>query len=184
MVAGVVAGLLVAVLRVTPAEAFLTPGRMAAPSGLSLPGTSRTVGWAVLGPCAAVALSALVAAVTWSGTGLDPTGLAALVLLLPWVIGCAAANALGEEVVYRSAPLATLVDVVGSGQAVLLTSVWSGLAHYSGSVPEGFGGVLQSGVLALLLGSAMVATKGLGWPFLLHVAVDLVVFASIALVST
>jgi hypothetical protein len=53
-----------------------------------------------------------------------------------------------------------------------------------GSVPEGPGGVLQSGVLALLLGGAMLATRGLGWPFLIHFAVDFVVFASIAVLGS
>ena len=182
LVASVVAGLLVTVFRMTPREAYLTPGDMAAPSAVHLPGTSRTVSWAVLGPVAAAALFALMATVTWLQMGLGPAAWERLVPL-PLVIGCAAFNALGEEVVYRSGPLATLVSIVGPRQAVLLTSVWFGLAHFSGSVPEGFGGVLQSGVLALLLGSAMVATRGLGWPFLLHFAVDLVVFASLAVVS-
>ena len=184
LVAAAVAGLLVTVFRMTPREAYLTPGDMAARSTARLPGTSRPVSWAVLGPVAAAALFALMATVAWLQMGLGPAAWERLAPLLPLVIGCAAFNALGEEVVYRSGPLATLVGVVGPRQAVLLTSVWFGLAHYSGSVPEGFGGVLQSGVLALLLGSAMVATRGLGWPFLLHFAVDLVVFASLAVVST
>ena len=36
----------------------------------------------------------------------------------------------------------------------------------------------------VVLGGAMVATRGLGWPFLVHFAVDLVVFASIAVLGT
>lgn len=184
LVAAIVASLLVQKLGMTASQAFLTRGNMAAPSGARLPGTSRQASWASLGPIAAVALLASLATVTYSDAGLEPTALDRLVASLPLVVGCAAFNALGEEVVYRSGPLATLVGVVGSRHAVLLTSVWFGLAHYFGSVPEGFGGVLQSGVLALLLGSAMVATKGLGWPFLLHFTVDLVVFASIAVVGT
>jgi membrane protease YdiL (CAAX protease family) len=184
LVAAAMAGLLVKGLGMTPSQAFVTPGNMAAPSGARLPGRSSKVRWAVLGPVAAGVPFALLAAVVWLESGLEPAALERLVPLAPLVIGCAAFNALGEEVVYRSGPLATLVGVVGSRQAVLLTSVWFGLAHYFGSVPDGFDGVLQSGALALLLGSAMVTTKGLGWPFLMHFAVDLVVFASIAVVST
>jgi membrane protease YdiL (CAAX protease family) len=182
LVAAALAGILVTYLGLRPSRAFLTVGNMSAPSGTKRPGRSRPANWAVLGPVAVVALFTLMATVTWLDAGLEPAALDRLVPLLPLVIGCAAFNALGEEVVYRSGPLATLVGVVSSRQAVLLTSVWFGLAHYFGSVPEGFGGVLQSGVLALLLGSAMVATRGLGWPFLMHFAVDLVVFASIAVV--
>jgi membrane protease YdiL (CAAX protease family) len=184
LVAAVVAGLLVGGLRMTPREAFLTPGDMAAPSGLRVPGRSSGVSWAVLGPVAAAVLVALLATATWLGAGLEPAALERLVPALPLVVGCAALNALGEEVVYRSGPLATLVGVVGPRQAVLLTSLWFGLAHYAGSVPDGFAGVLSSGLLALLLGGAMVATRGLGWPFLVHFAVDLVVFASIAVLGS
>jgi membrane protease YdiL (CAAX protease family) len=184
VVAAAVAGLLVGGLRMTPGEAFLTPGHLAAPSGLRLPGRSRGVSWAVLGPVAAGGLFALLATSVWLESGLEPAAWERLAPVLPLVIACAAFNALSEEVVYRSGPLATLIGVVGSRQAVLLTSVWFGLAHYSGSVPEGFDGVLQSGALALLLGGAMVATRGLGWPLLIHFAVDLVVFASIAVVGT
>ena len=136
------------------------------------------------GPVAAAVLVAVLTSATWLQAGLEPAALERLVLALPLVVGCAALNALGEEVVYRSGPLATLVGVVGPRQAVLMTSVWFGLAHYSGSVPDGFAGVLSSGLLALLLGGAMVATRGLGWPFLVHFAVDLVVFASIAVLGT
>ena len=184
LVAVAVAVLLVKGLRMTPTEAFLRPGNMAAASRARLPGTSTRVSWAVLAPVAACALFALLATVTWLESGLEPAALARLTPLLPLVVGCAAFNALAEEVIYRSGPLATVIGVVGSRQALLMTSVWFGLAHYFGSVPEGFGGVLQSGALALLLGGAMIATRGLGWPVLMHFAVGLVVFAAIAVLSS
>lgn len=65
-----------------------------------------------------------------------------------------------------------------------MTSMWFGLSHYYGGTPEGPVGALQAGALALLLGKAMVATKGLGWPWIIHVAMDVVVFASIAVAAT
>ena len=99
------------------------------------------------------------------------------------ILACAAFNAFGEEVIYRSGPLATLVGVVGSTQALLLTSLWFGLAHYFGSMPEGPAGVVASGGLALLLGRVMLATRGLAWPWLMHFAIDTAVFVSIALAT-
>jgi membrane protease YdiL (CAAX protease family) len=168
-------------LGLTRQAAFLTTGNLSAPSTLRLPGMRRTPSWAVVGGIAAVVLFAIMAAVTWLDSGFGPGSLRRLAQLLPLVIACAAFNAIGEEVVYRSGPLATLVDVVGPGQAILLTSAWFGLAHYFDSVPEGAVGVIQSGILALLLGSAMVTTRGLGWPWIIHVALDVVVFASIAM---
>src|SRR3712207_9441208 len=98
------------------------------PSAARLPGTSRTVSWAALGPVAAAALFALMATVTWLQMGLGPAAWERLVPLLPLAIGCAAFNALGEEVVYRSGPLATLVGVAGPRPAVLPTSVQIGSA--------------------------------------------------------
>ena len=104
LVAAGVAGLLVTGFRMTPTEAFLARGNMAAPSRVRLPGTSRPVSWAVLGTVAAAALFALMATVTWLQSGLEPAALERLVPLLPLVIGCAAFNSLGEEVVYRPVP--------------------------------------------------------------------------------
>jgi membrane protease YdiL (CAAX protease family) len=141
----------------------------------------RDTNWAVLGSIATVVLFAVMAGGTWLDSGFGPGSLRRLVQLLPLVIGCAALNAFGEEVIYRSGPLAALVGVVGPGQAILMTSVWFGFAHYFGSVPDGPVGVIQSGTLALLLGSAMVTTRGLAWPLIIHVALDVVVFASIAM---
>jgi membrane protease YdiL (CAAX protease family) len=170
-------------LGLTRRKAFLTRGDLTAPTRLRWPGTQRRVSWAVVATSAAVAIFALLAVASWPASGL---GTARLTDLLPWVpviLACAAFNAFGEEVIYRSGPLATLVEVVGSTQALLLTSLWFGLAHYFGSIPDGTAGVVASGVLALLLGGAMLATKGLAMPWLMHVAVDTSIFISIALAT-
>jgi membrane protease YdiL (CAAX protease family) len=177
------AGFLVKGLGLTRQAAFLTTGNMSAPTMIRLGGMRRHLSWAVLGSIAAIVLFAMMAGVTWLESSFGPGSLGRLAQLLPLVIACAAFNAFGEEVIYRCGPLATLVGVVGSGQAILMTSVWFGFAHYFNSVPEGAIGVIQSGLLALLLGSAMVTTKGLGWPWIIHLAIDVVVFASIAMAS-
>lgn len=60
-----------------------------------------------------------------------------------------------------------------------MTSVSFGLGHYCGRIPTGPVGAVQCGVLALLLGAAMIGDPG--WPALLiHIALDVVIFASIA----
>ena len=61
-----------------------------------------------------------------------------------------------------------------------MTSAWFGLAHYYGGIPSGPVGAVQSGLLGLLLGVSMMATRGLGWPVIIHFGIDVVVFASIA----
>jgi membrane protease YdiL (CAAX protease family) len=177
------AGFVVKGLGLTREAAFLAIGDMSAPSTIRLPGMRRGPSWAMVGSIATVVLFTMVAGVTWLDSGFGPGSLRRLAQILPLVILCAAFNAFGEEVIYRSGPLATLVGVVGPGQAILMTSVWFGLAHYFNSVPEGAVGVIQSGILALLLGRAMVTTRGLGWPWIIHMALDVVVFASIAMAA-
>jgi membrane protease YdiL (CAAX protease family) len=179
----VLAVLLVRGLGVTRRQAFLAPGDLRARTRLRWPGTRRQVSWAVVATSAAVAIFALLAAATWPASGLGATSLQELLPWLPVILACAAFNAFGEEVIYRSGPLATLVGVVGSTQALLLTSLWFGLAHYFGSVPEGLAGVAASTGLALLLGGVMLATRGLAWPWLVHVVIDTAVFVSIALAT-
>jgi len=40
---------------------------------------------------------------------------------------------------------------------------------------------VQSGLVALLFGSAMVETKGLAWPWIMHFVIDLVIYTNLAL---
>jgi membrane protease YdiL (CAAX protease family) len=179
----VLAAFLVRGLGLTRREAFLTPGNMTARTRLRWPGTQRQVSWAVVATSAAVAIFALLAAASWPASGLGTTPLQELLPWIPAILAGAVFNAFGEEVIYRSGPLATLVGVVGATQALLLTSLWFGLAHYFGSVPDGAAGVVASAGLALLLGGAMLRTKGLAWPWLVHIAVDTAIFISIALAT-
>lgn len=175
-----VAAVLVVVLRRRPRDLFLTVGDIRAPTRVRLPGTRRPLTWAVLGTAATAVLVVGFAAQMWLESAFPGSGWDRLLAAAPLVLAAAALNALSEEVVFRAGPLATLHRVVGPTQAVLLTSAWFGLAHYYGSVPSGPAGALQSALLGLLLGSAMVGTRGLGWPVSIHVAIDVVVFASIA----
>ncbi|WP_186816618.1 CPBP family intramembrane glutamic endopeptidase [Cellulomonas aerilata] len=183
LLALVLAASLVKGLGLTRHQAFVAPGDLTARTRLRWPGTQRRVSWAVVATSAALVIFALVAAAGSPASGLGATPLRDVLPWTPVILACAAFNAFGEEVIYRSGPLATVVGVVGPTQAVLLTSLWFGLAHYVGSVPDGLGGVVASGGLALLLGRAMLATRGVAWPWLVHVAIDTAVFVSIALAT-
>lgn len=175
-----VAVFLVRVLGQRRGDVFLTLGDLKAPAGGHLPGTRRSLNWAVIGTFSTLVLSVGFATQLWMEGAFPAEGTARLPGLALVVLAAACCNAFGEEVIFRAGPLGFLQRVVGPGQAVLMTSVWFGLGHYYGSVPSGPIGAVQSGMLALLLGSAMVKTKGLGWPLIIHVAMDVVVFASIA----
>jgi hypothetical protein len=69
---------------------------------------------------------------------------------------------------------------VGPRHALWLTALWFGLGHYYGGVPSGPVGFVQSGLLALLLGKAMLDTRGIAWPWTIHVALDTVIYLFIA----
>ena len=173
-----VAALLVVLLHRRPRDLFLTVGDLRAPTGVRLPGTRRPLTWAGLGPAATVVLAVGFAAQMWLESAFPGSGWARLLAAAPLVLAAAVLNASTEEVLFRAGPLATLHRVVGPTQAVLLTAAWFGLAHYYGSIPSGPAGALQSALLGLLLGAAMVGSRGLGWPITIHVAIDVVVFAS------
>ena len=99
---------------------------------------------------------------------------------LPLILLSAALNAFSEEVMYRAVPLGMLFPAVGPGHAIWLTSLWFGLGHYYGGIPSGPVGLVQAGLLALLLGKAMLDTRGLGWSWIIHVSIDTVIYIFIA----
>lgn len=179
-VAAALAALLVLGLHQRRSDVFLTPGNLRAPSSVRLPGMRRPLRWTVVGTAAAVLLPLGFATQLWMESAFPPAGVARLPGLALVILAAACCNAFAEEFIFRAAPLAYLQPVIGAGQAVLMTSVWFGLGHYLGGIPPGPVGAVQSGVLGLLLGTAMVETKGLGWPLIIHIAIDVVVFASIA----
>jgi membrane protease YdiL (CAAX protease family) len=99
---------------------------------------------------------------------------------LPLILLSAALNALGEEGTFRAAPLSTLLPAVGPRHAIGLTAVWFGLGHYYGGFPPGVAGAIGSGLLAVLMGKAMVDTRGLGWPWFIHATIDSVIYMFLA----
>jgi len=174
------AAFLVLALRRRPRVLFLTRGDLRAPSGVRLPGTGQPLTWAALGTIATVLLVTGFATQMWLDSAFPGQGWHRLLASAPLIVAAAALNAFSEEVLFRVGPLAALHPVVGPRQAILITSAWFGLAHCYGSIPSGPVGAVQSGLLGLLLGTAMMATRGLGWPVLIHFGIDVVVFTSIA----
>jgi membrane protease YdiL (CAAX protease family) len=180
MLAVGMAAFLVRGLRLTPRAAFVGTGDLRAGSTLRLPGTRRPLPWTVLGPAATAVIAVAFTTVMWTEGAFPAGSLGRLLSAAPLILLAASFNAFGEEVVYRAGPLAMLHRVVGPGQAVWLTAVWFGLGHYAGSIPNGVEGVLGSALLGLLLGKAMIDSKGLAWPLVIHITLDVIIFASIA----
>lgn len=166
-------------------DVFLAVGDLNAPvAGVRLPGRARPVGWLAFGAIMTLLLGGLFLAfmVSQSPTGL--AGFAVPLLALPLILGSAALNAFGEEAMYRAAPLATLLPAVGPGHALAMTALWFGLGHFYGSIPSGVFGLVQAGLLALLLGKAMLDTRGMGWSWFIHVVLDTIIYVSLAAAAT
>jgi len=108
--------------------------------------------------------------------------LLAVTPLLPFVLLFAGMNAFSEEMSYRAAPLATLHDKVGKGQALLVTAAYFGIWHYYG-VPYGVIGVVMAGILGWLLGKSMLETKGFFWAWFIHFLQDVMIFSFMAIGS-
>jgi len=142
-------------------DIFLKVGNLHAPvGGEAGPSGKRRLFWSVLGPGMAILLSVSFFAFLISQI---PEGLSNLSAVIPWIpmiLLSAGLNALGEEVTYRATTLGTLLPAVGPKHALWLTSLWFGLGHYYGGFPSGPAGLVQSGLLALLMGKAMLDTRG------------------------
>ncbi len=98
-----------------------------------------------------------------------------LISMLPAIILFAATNALGEEIIYRLALLAPMANLAPTGQAMIMSATYFGLAHYYG-IPSGSLGVVMAGFLGWLACRSVVDTKGVAWAFILHFVQDIWIF--------
>ncbi|GAA4219603.1 CPBP family glutamic-type intramembrane protease [Actinocatenispora rupis] len=92
-------------------------------------------------------------------------------------------NAAAEEFLYRHATAAALRGVTATVPAVLLGSVVFGLGHLTGN-PGGVVGVGYTVVFGLVCAAAMVRVRGVAWNLPIHVAGDLGVVLTAALLTT
>ncbi len=163
---------------------YLTTGNLNAPvGGLRIPGVSRPITWGVVGPALAILLTLLYVAVATTFVTPTPSLFTRALPLLPLALLAALLNSFCEEMLYRAAPFAGLVPVIGSGQALWLMALWFGLGHYYGGIPSGVMGLVFAGALGLLFGKAMLDTQGIVWPWFLHFLADAVIFIFLALAA-
>ncbi len=163
-----------ALVGVTPRAAHLLPGRLGAPARRLWWVVDEGASWVWAGTWSALAIAAGTVAFLVVAAG-DVPGPAEILDVLPVVVVLAAVNALNEEVVFRSAPLATLTSTVGTGHAMALNAALFGIVHYSG-IPYGLPGVAMAAVFALWVSKAMLETDGIGWPWAIHFVQDVCIF--------
>lgn len=151
------------------ADFFLAKGNLVTPA-VRLP-TLLTLGLAAL---FALGLTRLMP---------PPPGWSQVLPWLPAILLFALMNAFGEEMVYRAAPLSQLVPVISQGHANWITAVWFGLGHFYGGFPSGPLGAAQAALVGLLFGKAMLATRGIVLPVLLHMLVDTIIYLFVAMAA-
>lgn len=116
-----------------------------------------------------LALSILVMAFFFYGYDLPSA--ATLLQALPLIPGALLFGALvsfDEEIRCRATLLPHLSDVVGSNQAILITTFFFSISHYFGGIPSGVEGALVTGALGWLFAIMMVQTRGVFMPWLNH----------------
>lgn len=100
--------------------------------------------------------------------------------LFPWAVATAALNAANEEFQFRCVPLAHLRSALPLREAVWVTALFFGLAHYFGQ-PSGWLGVFMASIAGFIWAKSMVETRGVAWAFGIHFVQDLVIFYFLAM---
>ena len=159
---------------------FFQLGDPAAPAApVQWVGLMGTGTWKRRGPAIAIALSAGVVVFSVLAGGAPLANLGRALPLLPFILLFAAANAVGEEMIYRAPELGALQPVVGGVQALLMTAAFFGIGHFYG-VPYGLLGVAMSTVAGWFLGRSMLETKGFFWAWFIHFLMDVCIFTFLA----
>jgi membrane protease YdiL (CAAX protease family) len=162
-------------------ELFANVGDVNAPT-LTKRKDGSVLRWRRLGTIAFVLLALLM---VWFGFPMLPRAFELGAAIPAIAIGAVAAalNAWWEETAFRAGPLSMLQRATGPGAGVLILALFFGLGHFYGGVPSGPMGLIATGAVAVLLGRAMIETRGLAWPVALHFAIDLVIFTFTAIAS-
>jgi membrane protease YdiL (CAAX protease family) len=167
----------------TRKQFFLTKGDLHAPvEPVGWLGYSKPEPWSRFGVQWAVYITLGTLAFLFIAGRPSASALVQVLPILPAVILFAAMNAFNEEMTYRSALLAPLEGVVGARQALYITALFFGIAHFYG-VPYGVVGVVMSSFLGWMLGKAMLETRGFFWAWFIHFLQDVAIFSFLAVGS-
>ena len=113
-------------------------------------------------------------------TAADAKGDAGAIRHLPLALLLAAMNSFAEEMLYRGVLFAPLLRQLRTNQAISMTAVLFGIAHYHGT-PSGLPGMALTFIAGWVFGFAMVETRSILLPWFLHFVPDAVIFVSNAL---
>jgi membrane protease YdiL (CAAX protease family) len=174
------------VLYRSPRASYLAKGDLsAAASRISWLGIEEgAIRWGKLSVISALLIAAgtlLLTLLTVTGFSL-PAGLSRLPPLVPLILVLALVNSFSEGVVYRSAVLGPLANVLPKGPLILIAAAFFGSAHYYGA-PGGPVGVVMSGVLGWYMCRSMYETRGFLAAWIIHFFQDVVIFSTVAILG-
>jgi hypothetical protein len=113
-------------------------------------------------------------------TASAPNAAPGAIRYLPLVLVLAAMNSFAEEMLYRGVLLGPLLRRIPADQAIAMTAVLFGIAHYHGT-PSGFPGMALTFLAGWVFGLAMVETRSILLPWFLHFVPDAVIYVTSAL---
>jgi membrane protease YdiL (CAAX protease family) len=133
-----------------------------------------------IGSGVVVALAIGLTVVYSQTPGAEGKGATEAMRYLPLALVLAAMNSFAEEMLYRGVLFGPLLHQVTANQAISMTAVLFGIAHYHGT-PSGFPGMGLTFIAGWVFGLAMVETRSILLPWLLHFVPDAVIFVTSAL---
>jgi len=142
------------------------------------------ISWGRLAIVSALCISfgtALLTVFTVTGT-VPNLNTAHLIKYFPFVLLLAILNSFCEGIVYRSAILGSLKNVLPKNQVIFTAAMFFGIAHYYGA-PSGIIGVLMSCLLGWYMFRSMYETKGFFSSWIIRFMQDVVIFSTILLLG-
>lgn len=162
--------------------ALLTFGDLGAPAErVPWLGMMYSTPWKTFGPIVAVTAATMIGMFMWFANRPSADVLVRTLPLAGTVLFFSLLNGFSEEISYRASLVAPLHGAIGKKQAMALTAVFFGLAHYTGGVPlDVFPTIVLTGFLGWLMAKSMIETKGFGWAWFIHAVADIPVFYFLA----
>ena len=180
-----VVGILIALFK-SPTAVYITKGDLSVKADeikwLSI--KKDTISWRKLAIISSVLISLgtvllTIFTVPWTTTNLNIDN---LIKYFPFVVVFAILNSLSEGLLFRSAILGPLKNVLPKNQAIFIAAMIFGIAHYYGA-PSGVVGVVMSGLLGWYMLRSMYETKGFASSWIIHFMQDVVIFTTILLLG-
>lgn len=180
-----VIGILIVLFR-SPAAVYITKGDLSIKADeikwLSI--KKDMISWGKLAIISSVLISlgtVMLTIITVTGASIN-LNIGNLIKYFPFVVILAILNSFCEGIVFRSAILGSLKNILPKNQLIFIAAMIFGIAHYYGA-PSGIIGVVMSSLLGWYLCRSMYETKGFISSWIIHFMQDVVIFATILLLG-